>query len=184
MTPRTSSPAARAPRARKATAPAATPAPVETVDSDQTQDPQVEQNSETPGETIRDDEPPAPVEEPTALPVPDGPTDPVVPVERVVPVEPVVDVPPAAKATPVAPEPHELPLSEDPDTSLVQSVLLHLLSEHGAWTAIGMDRAGAIALHERLHRQAAFGHEVDDLRFRPALAQNAMLDRHRRFGTE
>lgn len=59
------------------------------------------------------------------------------------------------------------PLAEDPDTSMVDSVRLHLISEHTVIDALTLDPADAAALHTELHMTEQFEHPLTDLRFRP-----------------
>jgi hypothetical protein len=58
-------------------------------------------------------------------------------------------------------------LSEDPDTSMVTSARLHLVSEHMVMDALHMDAADAAALHTDLHMHHEFDHPITDQRFRP-----------------
>lgn len=60
---------------------------------------------------------------------------------------------------------HEL--HDDPDTSMVTSMRLHLISEHFVLDALGMDPADAHAMHIDLHTRTMQAHPVSDTRFRP-----------------
>lgn len=61
-------------------------------------------------------------------------------------------------------------LDDDPDTSLVASLHLHLLSEHYHHGALSLDDDEATAIHERLHVEADHEHWISDTRFRPGRA--------------
>lgn len=68
-----------------------------------------------------------------------------------------------------------LTLDEDPDTSLVGSIYLHMLSEHDVYFALGLVDDEAIEYHQQLHEEAeAAGLKIDhasgDWRFRPGRA--------------
>lgn len=65
---------------------------------------------------------------------------------------------------------HELSLDDDPDTSLVPSLVLHMLSEHGVHGVLLNDEDEAQAEHERLHQQSQQTHTLADHRFRPGRA--------------
>lgn len=73
----------------------------------------------------------------------------------------------------------ELPLGADPDTALVGSIFLHLLSEHERLDALHLNEQEAMALHDGLHlKQAEEGteeHPVADLRFRHRRAMAAAM---------
>jgi hypothetical protein len=64
----------------------------------------------------------------------------------------------------------DLSLDEDPDTSLVGSLYLHLLSEHNCYRALALSDDAAIELHQQLHREAGQNHGIADRRFRPGRA--------------
>lgn len=73
-----------------------------------------------------------------------------------------------------------LSLESDPETSMVGSVFLHLLSEHQLYEALHLEEDEARLLHERMHAQAALlsitiDHDVADLRFRPRRALAASM---------
>lgn len=72
--------------------------------------------------------------------------------------------------------PHRPCLSEDPETSLATSLMLHLMSEHGVHDAVRMSEAEAARVHEELHRDGVCHHPVHDLRFRPIVAYKTLLD--------
>lgn len=73
--------------------------------------------------------------------------------------------------------PHRVPLHEDEDTSMVESLALHLMSEHQQWAALQLDEQEAVDLHVALHADQVCDHPVDDLRFRPGIALAGMLRR-------
>lgn len=58
-------------------------------------------------------------------------------------------------------------LDDDDDTSLVTSVILHLMSEHSVINALHLDEEQAHARHRDLHAEATHTHGDSDLRFRP-----------------
>lgn len=66
-------------------------------------------------------------------------------------------------------------LADDPETSMVESVFLHLLSEHDRYDALHLEEQDAFTMHARLHQDADedgldLDHSATDLRFRPAKA--------------
>ena len=65
-------------------------------------------------------------------------------------------------------------LNEDPQTSPVGSLYLHLLSEHGAYHALDVDEQKTATAHERLHARES-DHDVHDWRFRSARAVAASV---------
>jgi hypothetical protein len=74
----------------------------------------------------------------------------------------------------------DLSLDADPETSMVGSVFLHLLSEHLLYEALHLEEDEARLLHETIHAQAAFqsitiDHDLSDLRFRPRRALAASM---------
>lgn len=69
----------------------------------------------------------------------------------------------------------DLDLDEDPDTALVGSLSLHMLSEHGISGALHLDEAALIGEHQRAHREHAQVHGIADLRFRPTRALAAAM---------
>lgn len=60
-----------------------------------------------------------------------------------------------------------LTLNDDPDTSMVTSLILHLLSEHSIDDALSLPLDDADRLHRQLHQAAEQNHHEQDLRFRP-----------------
>jgi hypothetical protein len=66
-------------------------------------------------------------------------------------------------------------LDDDPETSLAQSLALHLMSEHGVMDALHLDERDAADVHARLHLEGHQNHAVGDLRFRPGLALDGMM---------
>ena len=66
-------------------------------------------------------------------------------------------------------------LDEDPETSLAESLALHLMSEHGVMDALHLDELDAADVHARLHLESHQNHAVSDLRFRPQLALDGMM---------
>ncbi len=66
-------------------------------------------------------------------------------------------------------------LNEDPDTSLVGSIYLHLLSEHNCYEALRLSDDDAIALHQQMHKDQAQSHPISDWRFRPGRALAASM---------
>lgn len=74
----------------------------------------------------------------------------------------------------------DISLDLDPNASMVESVFLHLLSEHDLYEALHLSEQDAFALHGRLHAEAReqsldLGHRDEDLRFRPAMALAAAM---------
>lgn len=65
-------------------------------------------------------------------------------------------------------------LDEDPDTSMVQSLRLHLVSEHAISDAVTMKELDAERLHRQLHLTAEQSHLQNDLRFRPGRVLRAL----------
>lgn len=72
-------------------------------------------------------------------------------------------------------------LDQDPDTSLVPSLYLHLLSEHpgDGYGALRLEDDEAVSLHARLHAsdiiRGELDHAVEDWRFRPGRALEAAM---------
>lgn len=79
----------------------------------------------------------------------------------------------ASAATNDAVEAADVGLDDDPETTLVGSIFLHLLSEHGVYHALSMSDDDAIAFHDELHTRLdgpRQRHPVTDWRFRPKRA--------------
>jgi hypothetical protein len=75
-------------------------------------------------------------------------------------------------------EPARASLDEDPDVSLVGSLSLHMLSEHGITGSLHLDEAALSELHQQLHAEHDLDHDVEDLRFNPIRAlEVAMFNR-------
>lgn len=79
--------------------------------------------------------------------------------------------------------PVELALDDDSDTSMVTSLLLHLVSEHDVWSGASMRMREADALHRNLHEHPvdeddAWGHDEDDIQFRPGRALAGIAARY------
>jgi hypothetical protein len=75
-----------------------------------------------------------------------------------------------------------LSLSTDPDTSMVESLQLHLVSEHGLAPGLHMDRMTAESAHRRAHQhddedghQGEQGHPLNDHRFRPGRVMECLM---------
>jgi hypothetical protein len=74
-----------------------------------------------------------------------------------------------------------LSLRHDPDTSMVESLQLHLVSEHGLAQALHMDKLAAEAAHRRAHHvkdddhQAQQSHPLIDHRFRPGRVLQCLM---------
>jgi hypothetical protein len=68
-----------------------------------------------------------------------------------------------------------LGLDDDPDTSLVGSIYLHMLSEHNCYGALRLSDDDAIALHQQLHKDQGQDHGIADWRFRPGRALAASM---------
>lgn len=60
-----------------------------------------------------------------------------------------------------------LSLEDDEDASMVESLVLHLVSEHGTISALHMDEQDAQRRHQDLHSRPDSTHPLNDLRFRP-----------------
>lgn len=73
----------------------------------------------------------------------------------------------------------DLALNEDPNTSLVGSVLLHVLSEHPRSTIDLLDEPAVIAEHLRQHENEPHEHDLEDERFRPRRALAAAIGEQR-----
>ena len=69
----------------------------------------------------------------------------------------------------------DLKLGEDPDTSMLPAVQLHLVSEHGISAALHMDDATAAATHLRHHTHYEHDHTSTDWRFRPLRAVSTLM---------
>lgn len=75
-----------------------------------------------------------------------------------------------------------LGLGQDPDTSMVESLQLHLVSEHGLAAGLHMDRMAAESAHRRAHQhddedahQGEQGHPLHDHRFRPGRVLECLM---------
>jgi hypothetical protein len=66
-------------------------------------------------------------------------------------------------------------LDEDPDTSMAESLQLHLISEHAVAGALQFDDEEAERQHRRLHAIWRHPHPIADRRFRPGRAISVMM---------
>lgn len=60
----------------------------------------------------------------------------------------------------------DVSLEADPDTSMVESLGLHLISEHDVPDSLALNEEDAASLHEHLHLQQELAHGPTDWRFR------------------
>lgn len=65
-------------------------------------------------------------------------------------------------------------LDDDPDTSLVTSLRLHLISEHAIGEAITKPEGGLDRLHRQLHLAGEQTHVQNDFRFRPGRVMRSL----------
>lgn len=71
--------------------------------------------------------------------------------------------------------PEGLKLGEDPDTAMVDSLPLHLISEHDVPDSLCLSADDAASLHEHLHLQQDSEHAPHDLRFRVRRGLRAVM---------
>jgi hypothetical protein len=71
--------------------------------------------------------------------------------------------------------PIDLGLDEDPETALVGSLSLHMLSEHNISGALHLSHDALNAEHQRAHREHGQSHGIADWRFRPTRALAAAM---------
>lgn len=81
------------------------------------------------------------------------------------------------------PLPLELGLEADPDTSMVTSLRLHLVSEHDVWEGASLKADDAAALHAHLHAHGGheddqWGHHAGSTQFRPGRALAGIASRY------
>ncbi len=62
----------------------------------------------------------------------------------------------------------DLDLDHDQETSMVESVILHLISEHGVVGAVHMSEDEGHEKHGQCHAEYVEPHDESDIRFRPA----------------